>query len=61
MPGDASSGEVYENISSWRSRCLNAGVSLAILSGGMGSDGWLDQEIQGGVRYFVLHLRVSIF
>ena len=59
MPGDVSSGDVFLAVTSWRANCLSAGIVLRILSGGLGSDGWLDQEIVGGVRYFKLHLRVS--
>lgn len=60
MPSDLSAGELFLAISGWRSRCVKAGVSLTILSGGMGTDGWLDQEVHGGVAYFVLHFRVSL-
>ena len=60
MPGDVSSGDVFLAVTSWRAKCLTAGIVLRILSGGLGSDGWLDQEIKNGVRYFKLHLWVCV-
>jgi len=58
MPGDLSSGEVFLTITNWRSRCVDAGIALQILSGGLGSDGWVDSEVSGGVLYYKVHLRV---
>ena len=60
MPGDVSAGDVFLAVTAWRAQCLSAGIALRILSGGLGSDGWLDQEIKNSVRYFKLHLRVCV-
>jgi hypothetical protein len=60
MSRDLSNMGVYEAISGWRVQCLEHGVSLHILSGGLGMDGWIDSEVQGGVSYFVFHFRVSL-
>jgi hypothetical protein len=59
MPGDMASGEVFLAITDWRHRCLNEGIAIRILSGGMGSDGWLDQQVESNVCYFILEFRVS--
>jgi hypothetical protein len=59
MPGDVPASDVFLAVTSWRAKCLTAGIVLRILSGGLGSDGWLDQEIKNNVRYFKLHLRVG--
>jgi len=60
MPGDISSGEVFLALSNWRSRCLDAGIVHTMLSGGLGSDGWIDSEVAGGVLYYKIHFRVSV-